>query len=213
MKFLALIITSLILNGQAFAETVSRPRQYFISQDKDKTNPHAPKNNGDCGPTCLSMIARHFGKIPSGYSASPGDAERLISHVRELMTNKDNHKAGTQVADIIRGAERLGMKAHELKPRTMKVLDQELSIKHLVIAGGNPSAPGAFGPSHGYTKKCSHWVVVTKKTNDGYYFINDPGGISSRKHKETGSYKVTRKSLYCLIQTKGDGDAVSISDF
>jgi ABC-type bacteriocin/lantibiotic exporter with double-glycine peptidase domain len=204
------IFACVMLSSSVIAQSGNRPRQYFISQEKDQTNLHAPKNNGDCGPTSLAMAARHFGKIPAGFSVAPNDVERLISHIRELMTNMDNHKQATHPADIVRGAERLGMKAHELKPKTMEVLDQELKHGGLVIAGGNPCAPGAFGPAHGYTKNGGHWVVVTKKTNDGYYFINDPAGLSSRRHKESGSYKVNYKELNCFINSS-EGATVSIT--
>jgi hypothetical protein len=29
--------------------------RYFISQDYSPTNKNAPKNNGDCGPTCVAL--------------------------------------------------------------------------------------------------------------------------------------------------------------
>jgi Peptidase_C39 like family len=205
------VVACIVLNGPVIAESGSRPKQYFISQEKDKTNLQAPKNNGDCGPTCLVMVAKCFGKIPSGFSTSPSSVERLISYVRELMTHKDNHKAGTNDNQIIRGAHNLGMQASEVKPLTLDSIDKELAIGHLVIAAGFPCAPGAFGPHHGYKKgNGGHYILVCKKTPDNRYIIDDPAGSYSGKPKERGTYKIARIGLAGFINSK-DGGAVSIS--
>ena len=214
MRSQTLHIASLLflaLSSLLQAETGNHPKQYFISQDKDKTNQNAPKNNGDCGPTCLVMVATCFGKIPPGYSTSPDSVERLIGHVRELMTHKENHKAGTNDNQIIRGARSLGMQASEVKPLTVESIDRELAKGNLVITAGFPCAPGAFGPHHGYKKgNGGHYILVCKKTPDGRYLIDDPAGSYSGKPKERGTYKIARKGLSGFINSK-DGGAVSIS--
>jgi hypothetical protein len=200
-----------MLSSSVIAQPGNRPRQYFISQNKDKTNPDAPKNNSDCGPTCLAMVARRFNKIPAGYDATPNQAERFISHVRELMTNKDNHKVGTNDQQIIRGAKQLGLNASILKPRSMQALDLQLKKGRMIIASGFPCAPGAFGPAHGYHKgNGGHFVVVCKKLSDGRYLIDDPAGSSTHMPKDKGTYTVLRKGLEGFLNSK-DGSAVCIS--
>jgi hypothetical protein len=181
-------------------------KSYFICQSNDKTHTTGLPSNGDCGPTCLAMVAKRWFKIPIGLSASPEGVDDLISYIRQLMTGKEKRRHGTSDTQIAQAAEALGIKASVTEKLTIKTLDAELDSGHMVIANGNPMAPGAYGHSHGGAKLYGggHFILIVGRTKNGDYVINDPANKDS-------PLTITQGGLSCFLRPQNHGSGVLLS--
>lgn len=89
---------------------LDEPDRFFLTQFKSGTNPKEDTaKNGNCGPSCLVMAARAFGK----FLIHPGQADAAIEDARLRMTGSVNEKAGVSVGQIARGARSLGLSTNE----------------------------------------------------------------------------------------------------
>ncbi len=136
---------------------------WFISQFKGKynTNEDTP-NNGNCGPTSLTMVAKAFGKI----NPSAGGADAAIEESRRRMGDGNNEYNGTSVAGIARGAKSYGLDAKVSWNAGVDSISKELAKGRSVIVHGTYiRANGTYGGGH-------YYVVTAIK--DGKAYLNDP---------------------------------------
>jgi hypothetical protein len=145
----------------------------FISQNRSQFNLGATDGNLDCGPACLAMAARLLGVVNQPVDGS--NAESLISDVREKMTNNNNHMQITTLDQLETGAQRLGLRTQEVTG--LAGIDAALANGCPVISYGNPSDPGAYGPTLTAAQynqfDGKHNILVTGKVGNNY-IIDDP---------------------------------------
>lgn len=148
-------------NSQAPGVDALDPASFYMTQNQTEFNPEG-SINANCGPASLAMAALAFGKNPPG--TSKDDPEGLIRSVRKEMTgNEDIHEL-TGVDDVTRGAEALGMSAAPVG--SVDAVNSALDSGQMIIAGGDPSA---YSSGSG-----GHFVLITGRSADGGYVMNDP---------------------------------------
>jgi hypothetical protein len=137
------------------------PASFYLTQNQSEYNPEG-SINANCGPASLAMAALAFGKNPPG--TSKDDPEGLIRAVRKQMTgNEDVHEL-TGDDDVTRGAQALGMSA--APANSVEAVNAALDAGQMVVAGGDPSA---YSSGSG-----GHFVLITGRSADGGYVMNDP---------------------------------------
>jgi hypothetical protein len=172
------------------------PWRDFISQFKDRTNINASvSGNEDCATTSLCMVAKHYGAL-SPAATSPNQIEATIRKVSKDM------EAGPSNNWVINGAEKLGLKSQNIAPNAAAV-SAALHQGKMVIAAGDPMAPGAFGPKHGYKHKTRHYIVISKQKPNGEYLVLDPAGHSGSQDK--GVYAISEKALNSFLKANEPG--------
>lgn len=195
MKKLILFTLGAATIAPSFAQTADKPRGYFISQFKDRTNVKASATgNDDCGTTSLVMVGKHFGRIPNS-ATRPQTVENTIHNVSAMMM--EGNKGGYQ-NQIVNGAQKLGLNAQKISPNAHDV-STALNEGKLVIAGGDPMTPGAFGPKHGYVHSTSHYIVITEQKPNGNFVVFDPAGHLTGKDK--GIYQISKEALNSFLST------------
>jgi LysM repeat protein len=138
---------------------------WYISQygSKWNTNEDVPGyDNGNCGPTSLTMVAKAFGKI----HPNAAQADAAIEETRRRMGDGMNERSGTSVAGIARGASSYGLNAKTLWNANSGSIANELAKGRLVIVHGTVIKDD--GRTYG-----GHYYVVTKIEN-GKAYLNDP---------------------------------------
>lgn len=169
----------------------------FISQNRSQFNLGAVDGNLDCGPASLAMAARLLGVINQPVDGS--NAEGLINYVREQMTGNDDHSQVTDKDQLENGAHRLGLKTQEVNG--LQGIDNALLQGWKVISYGNPSDPGAYGPTYtaGQYNQFNgdHVILVTGKQGSNY-IIDDP--LSN-----IGALEVTPQQLQAFINDNNIG--------
>jgi hypothetical protein len=187
-------------SDQLSTNKISRknPKQFFITQEKSKTNKHASKDNGDCGPTSLAMAAKCWNMMPIGCNGTPEGAERLVTEIRKRMTGRVNHKQGTDAQELVKGAKSLGMQATIIKNLNIKDLKNVLKSNHMVIAGGCGPLPccekRAFmdEPNKKDLSRnpTGHWVLVISENQQEIFLVNDP--VSNKKTLRLNKVEMAR---------------------
>jgi hypothetical protein len=168
----------------------------FISQFKDSTNINASvSHNEDCATTSLCMVAKHFGAL-SAEATSPKQVEATIRKISKEM------EEGPSDNWVINGAEKLGLKSKSIAPNAAAV-SEALHQGKMVIVAGDPMAPGAFGPKHGYKHKTRHYIVISRQKPNGEYVVFDPAGHTHSKDK--GVYSISEKELNGFLNSNEPG--------
>lgn len=141
---------------------LSDPQSFFVSQYKSVSNSQEDTpNNGNCGPTSLTMVAMAFKKL----SVSPKSADDAIEGTRRRMGASSSQYDGTSYAELQRGAQSYGLNAKVLYGG-LDVIRSQLKEGRLVIAH--------VRPNYLFPKTTSgHYTVVTKIEN-GRVYLNDP---------------------------------------
>lgn len=149
----------------------------------------------DCGPTCLRIIAKHYGKLIS---------------LREIRELSETTRVGSNLLKLSEAAEALGFKSLALKTNVIKLRKAPLPLvlhwdkRHFVVLYGIKN--GTFyisDPSYGlisYTQKefISHWIGnnANENTKEGVALLLEITP-KFRKHKWENTDK---KSLLFLYQ-------------
>lgn len=148
---------------QAWNDFKADPKAFFISQFKSAFNTREDTpGNGNCGPTCLAMVAMAFNKL----QVTPDQADQVIEKTRIAMTGKNNQMSGTSISQLSKGAAFYGLASRQVGG-SLSVLQQELVKGRLPICLIKPAAMGLGSRSQG------HYVVVTKIDAQGVH-CNDP---------------------------------------
>jgi hypothetical protein len=147
--------------GNLFA----RREAWYISQygSRFNTNEDVPGyDNGNCGPTSLTMVAKAFGKI----NPNAAQADAAIEESRRRMGDGMNERSGTSIAGIARGAKSYGLSANVSFNANTRTIAAELAKGRLVIVHGTVIKDD--GRTYG-----GHYYVVTK-IEGGKAYLNDP---------------------------------------
>lgn len=137
--------------------------RYFISQYRSSRNTNEDAaNNGNCGPTSLTMVAMAFNKI----SVSPSTADAAIENTRQRMGAGTDQYEGTAYTQLVKGAQSYGLNARVVYGQ-IDTLKKELAQGRLVIAHVIPTY---LNPN---TRSTGHYALVTKVA-DGKVYLNDP---------------------------------------
>jgi hypothetical protein len=201
----AMALCFFALEQQIQAKPIQEAKGCFITQEKSPTNKNAKNVNSDCGPTSLAMAAKRWNKVPKGYSASPQGVEQFISYLRKLMTGKNNHQAGTNGKQVAHAAESIGIHASIIRNMTLDSLNKGLSHQNMVIAGGNPAAPGAYAQSLSEKQykhfNGSHWILVVARGKNDHYIVDDPMSLK-------GPLKITSSEMNGYLHTRANEGVV-----
>jgi LysM repeat protein len=171
-----------------------RRNNWYISQygSKWNTNEDVPGyDNGNCGPTSLTMVAKAFGKI----SPNAAQADAAIEESRRRMGDGMNERSGTSVAGIARGAKSYGLSANTLWNANSGTIAQELAKGRLVIVHGTVIKDD--GRVYG-----GHYYVVTK-IEGGKAYLSDPAYPS-------GPRVISASLLDKSIATRGTRAMISV---
>jgi len=144
-------------------------RDWFISQFRGKynTNEDTYSNNGNCGPTSVTMIASAFGKVDiKGHKA-----DAAIERSRRRFGQSQSEQAGTTISGARKALSSYGLntKLHKGKPSQdmLKRMKSELDKGKLITT---VVVPKYFSES----LTNGHFTVVTAIKN-GKVYLNDPG--------------------------------------
>lgn len=164
---------------------VPASKKSFISQVRGVANKNedSSSENMNCGPTCLAMIASHFGKT----SVNPDNADQKIEEMRTFMgapLQEEGDAAATDTDQLVKGARALGLEAREYEENAnIDSLKQELLSGSKVIVALNPSTYG--GPD------LSHFVVVDSIEGDKVTLLDplkqEPITITTKQLEESMS--------------------------
>lgn len=171
----------------------ARRESWFISQFSSRYNPNedAP-NNGNCGPTSLTMVAKAFGKI----NPTAKEADAAIEHSRRRMGDSRNEYDGTSVEGIARGARSFGLNAKVAWNANTNTIAAELAQGRAVIVhGAYIRQNGSYGGGH-------YYVVTAIK--DGKAYLNDPAITA-------GPRVVSVDALMTSIKKRGTYGMISIA--
>lgn len=141
------------------------PAAYFVTQYPSRYNKLGTRDNSNCGPTCMSMVALAFNLAPPGLL--PGDRQGLILWCRQTMTlGNQNQNRATNYHEIERVATQLGLQSRLL--RKFEEIDTALAEGRLVVVLGDTNRIGRGGGGH-------FMLCLGRRGTD--YIINDPGGF------------------------------------
>jgi len=148
------------------SSVLDHPQRWFISQVKSKKyNSREDDGSGNCGPTCLTMIARAFGKVNGG----AGKMDSAIEHTRrDKMRAGSDEDFGTSLGQIKNGAKRYGLKTHTQYGHGANVsrkLDDTLGHIKDNLAKGRPVIV------HGVMIRSEHDARASKYGSGGHYFV------------------------------------------
>lgn len=160
----------------------------------DYDDPQLWDGYNDCGPTSVLIAASLVGAEAHPTAA---EAQGKIDEVRDLAFGVDTTDSRlTGATRLTATLQALGAGATEHTPSSMAAIDAALERGNPVIAGGQPFDSGAWGATtEGYLEdggSFSHWVVVSGRTPEGNYIINDP--LSAN-----GPIEVTREQLEAYL--------------
>jgi hypothetical protein len=189
-------VSKAIDGAPAMGAAHEKREDWFISQygSKWNTNEDVPgSDNGNCGPTSLTMVAKAFGKI----SPNAAQADSAIEESRERMGDSQNERSGTSVEGIARGARSYGLDAQVSSNANLETIQAELAKGRLVIAH-----VGTYHLSG--TRGGGHYTVVTA-IKDGKVYLNDPA------HKE-GPRAVDASVFMESVNDRGTHAMISIGD-
>lgn len=140
----------------------SDPASFFLSQVRSSTNPNGSRDNGNCGPACLAMAARAFGRWPLHLADS--DVPGMLSWVRREMGHSSDESQGTNIPWLTKPAQKL-----QLHPQLFQDFEQllhHLAQGRMVIVAGPLSQLNFPGGTHAL-------LVVGSSGDD--LLVNDPG--------------------------------------
>lgn len=150
------------------------PASYFMNQMTTPNNPDAPAWTMNCGPTALAMAARAFGMPFKGKTVQQQIDSSLLA-----STGAIDYYAGSWPNQLIRGAQAAGMAARGIAS-TLEAVDAALAKGEMVVAWGYPRyarklglQPHAYSYADGAPYEDGHYVLITGKTADGKYQVND----------------------------------------
>lgn len=129
---------------QAASVQRSDPASFYLSQVRSSTNPNGSRDNGNCGPACLAMAARAFGRWPLHLADS--DVAGMMSWVRREMGHSSDESQGTNIPWLTKPAQKL-----QLNPQLFQDFDQlpgHLAQGRMVIVAGPLSALNMPGGTH-----------------------------------------------------------------
>ncbi|MNS88138.1 Peptidase C39 family protein [compost metagenome] len=158
-------LTKAIEKAPAMGAAHAERDNWFISQYGSKSNPNEDVpglDNGNCGPTSLTMIAKAFGKI----TPDAAGADAAIEESRRRIGDGLNERNGTSVAGLAKGAQSYGLDAKVRWDANLDTIQSELAQGRLVIA--HLSTYHLSGNRGG-----GHYTVVTGIA-DGKVYLNDP---------------------------------------
>ena len=134
---------------------------WFMSQNGGHSNPNEDvRGNANCGPTCVAMIAKAFGKI----DPSPAEVDDAIEKARQMVGESRSEHAGTTPNGLDRALEGYGLDATLRRGMSIEAIQRELAAGRLLIAFVVPTYLGG---------RSGHFTVVTKIDGDKVY-LNDP---------------------------------------
>ncbi len=188
-------------NKKSFDASRLDPRTFFFTQLYDpKYNHNAPKYTKQCGPTCLAMVFKRFGKLPPG--AKSFAPQELIKATRLLMTGKSQDR-GTYPKEVKAAAEKMDFHGEYLDG--VKDVARALDTGSMVVMAGCPF-PNSYGYRVGYTPfRNGHFVLLVCR-KAGQFICNDPAysngpiALSSGEVKEYTTYHSTRKENYLALR-------------
>jgi len=104
----------------------------FVSQVPGgaNTNEDSGAGNANCGPACLLMAGRMFGKAGGGGAEADGQIEEM----RGLMGADPNEQNGTSTDQLVQGAQKMGLNAKAEKGGVNEV-EQALNQGEKAIVG------------------------------------------------------------------------------
>lgn len=148
----------------AAAKIVSKsdPASFYFSQIRSSTNPTGSRDNGNCGPACLAMAARAFGRWPLQISDS--DLPGMMTWIRHEMGHTSDEAQGTNIPWLTKPAEK--MKLHPKLFQNFDELPNHLARGRMVIVAGQLSNLGLPGGAHA--------MLAVSQVGDEIV-INDPG--------------------------------------
>ena len=117
----------------------------FVSQVPGgaNTNEDSGAGNANCGPACLLMAGRMFGKAGGGGAEADGQIEEM----RGLMGADPNEQNGTSTDQLVQGAQKMGLNAKAEKGGVNEV-EQALNQGEKAIVNVNPKAYGGADAAH-----------------------------------------------------------------
>ncbi len=139
------------------------PASFYFSQIRSSSNPGGSLDNGNCGPCCMAMAARAFGRWP--LEIADGDLKGMMTWVRKAMGHGiSDESQGTNIPWLTRAAEKLGMYSQLFQ--SFDQLSGHLQKGRMVIVAGQLSQLGLPGGTHA--------MLVVGLQGDNA-LINDPG--------------------------------------
>lgn len=150
----------------AAAESPAHARRdaWFIAQNGGWSNPlEDVAGNQNCGPACVAMIAKAFGRVGAG----PASADAVVEATRSMMGATPDELQPTDTSQLVAGAANYGLPARHLVGADLAALQAELAAGRLPIAC---VAPRYFDPA----ASGGHFTVVTA-IRGGMVYLNDPG--------------------------------------
>lgn len=139
------------------------PSTFYFSQIRSSSNPGGSADNGNCGPCCLAMAARAYGRWP--LEVADSDLRGMMTWIRKAMGHGDSdEKAGTNIPWLTRAGDKLG-----LHPKLFQDFDQlsgHLQKGRMVIIAGQMANLGVQGGAHAM-------LVVGQDGENA--LVNDPG--------------------------------------
>lgn len=170
------------------------PRTFFFTQVYDpKYNYKAQQYTKQCGPTCLAMVFKRFGKLPPG--AKSFAPQELINASRLLMTGSSFDR-GTLPKEVKTAAEKLDFHGEYLAD--VNAVANALDTGSMVIMAGCPF-PYSYGHRVGYRPfRNGHFVLLVCR-KAGQFICNDPAyknGPIALSSGEVNNYTMYRKSTH-----------------
>lgn len=160
------------------ASVLDHPNRWFISQTKTrKYNSREDDGSGNCGPTCLTMAAKAFGKVNGG----AWKMDQAIEHSRrKAMHAGRDEDYGTSIYQIKHGAEEhYGLKAklqHGHGSNVTRKLNDTIDHIKANLEKGRPVIV------HGVMIRSMHDSRASKYGEGGHYFMVTK--IAKNKHGE-----------------------------
>ena len=187
------LLGSLLGSGGGFANTIGNLFNVFINQFGGPTNLNQDvPRNANCGPATLAMIAELFGKR----EINPENAHDTIHEMRSLMGANPDETSFTDVYEIRRGAEALGLDAEVVQ-------DADISTLKEVLATGNVAIVNVDSTKYG-GQFDAHFAVVTS--------IDEEAGMATILDPEfSGPRQIPLDQLDSAMAARG-GFMVSIGD-
>ena len=138
------------------------PATFYFSQIRSSTNPNGSTDNGNCGPCCMAMAARAFGRWPLQIADS--DLPGMMTWVRRAMGHTGDEHGGTNIPWLTRAGDKLGLHPHMFTDYGQ--LAGQVAKGRMVIVAGQLSKLGIQGGAHAM-------LVVGAQGDE--LLINDPG--------------------------------------
>ncbi len=156
-----------------------------ITQQRDPIyNPNGTRTNRDCGPTSLAMGLTALGLEPPGEGPQDKINDARFAMFAGVKPGRDGideqgrysaleHRRGSTIADIARGAERYGAEARPVA--NLDQIREAVENGQPVVVAGNPNAPGGYGHQNGIDFNGHHIILVSGyDAQDKRFIINDP---------------------------------------